>query len=184
MATDQNRPALIIRPCFQQDLETVQLIYAHHVTTGTGSFELEPPSLDEMTARWSDIVQNGWPYLVASPTTDLTRVLGFAYAGQFRPRPAYSKTFESSVYVSPASQRQGVGVLLMSELLRTLRSDGVREVLAVIGDRNNTGSIALHAKLGFQHAGLLHNVGRKFDRWLDVVLMQRTLAQPNKDAVS
>lgn len=184
MATEQNRPALIIRPCFQQDLETVQLIYAHHVTTGSGTFELEPPSLEEMTARWSDIVQNSWPYLVASPTSDLTRVLGFAYAAQFRPRPAYAKTFESSVYVSPTSQRQGVGVLLMAELLHTLRSDGVREVLALIGDRENAGSIALHTKLGFRHAGLMQNVGRKFDRWLDVVLMQRTLAPPNKDAVS
>ena len=162
----------------------VQLIYAHHVMTGTGSFELEPPSLEEMTTRWSDIVANGWPYLVVSPTQDLTRVLGYAYAGQFRARPAYAKTFESSVYVAPSSQRQGVGVVAMAELLGVLRGDGVREVLALIGDSENAASIGLHHRLGFRHAGTLQNVGYKFGRWLHVVIMQRTLAPRLEDAVS
>lgn len=181
--TSAERP-LIVRPCFQQDLEFVQLIYAHHVLTGTGTFEIEPPSLEQMTERWSTIVARGWPYLVASPTHDLSRVLGFAYAGQFRDRPAYATTFEDTVYVAPTSQRQGVGARLLAELLRTLRTDGVREVLAVIGDSANAGSIGLHAKAGFRHVGAFKDVGCKFGKWLDVVLMQRTLTSsaPEKTA--
>lgn len=169
---------LVIRPCFQQDLEFVQLIYAHHVLSGAGTFELEPPSLEEMTARWSRVVTNGWPFLVASPASDLSRVLGFAYAQPFRDRPAYARTFEDSVYVAPTSQRQGAGLLLMSELLGALRDDGVREVLAVIGDSANEGSIGLHSKTGFRYVGTFRNVGYKFGRWVDVVLMQRSLAPP------
>ena len=88
---------LIVRPCFQQDLEFVQLIYAHHVLSGTGSFEVEPPKLEEMTERWSQIVSNGWPFVVACPASDLSRVMGFAYATQYRDRAAYAKTFEVSV---------------------------------------------------------------------------------------
>ena len=170
------KPAdLIIRPCFQQDLELVQLIYAHHVMTGTGSFENEPPSLAEIDARWSKIVTKGWPFLVASPRQDLSRVLGFAYAAQFRERPAYSKTFEDSIYVAPSSMGEGVGSRLLAELLSMLALDGAREVLAVIGDRANVASAKLHAKAGFTHVGVMSNVGFKFDRWLDVVLMQRSL---------
>jgi L-amino acid N-acyltransferase YncA len=172
------RPPMIIRPCFQQDLEYVQLIYAHHVLSGAGTFEIEPPSLEEMTERWSRIVDKGWPFLVASPLSDLSRVLGFAYAVQYRDRAAYSKTFESSVYVGPTTQRQGAGALLMSELLTSLRSDGVREVLAFIGDSYNASSIGLHKKLGFNAVGKLENVGEKHGRMLDVVIMQRTLPPP------
>ncbi|GAM98428.1 GCN5-related N-acetyltransferase [alpha proteobacterium U9-1i] len=170
-----SRPALLVRPCFQQDLGTVQLIYAHHVTTGTGSFELDPPNLEEMTARWTRIVEKGWPFLVATPTHDLSRVLGYAYATQFRDRPGYAKTFEVSVYVAPSSQRQGAGVMLLGELLTMLRGDGVREALAVIGDSENAASIALHKKAGFEPAGLLKGVGEKFGRVLDVVIMQRRI---------
>lgn len=169
-------PEILVRPCFQQDLEQVRLIYASHVMAGTGTFEFDPPDADEMTERWSYVVEQGWPYLVASPTADLTRVLGFAYAAQYRPRPAYAKTFESSVYVAPNSVRQGVGTHLMAELLGTLRADGARDVLAFIGDSANQASINLHLKAGFRHAGTLQKVGHKFDRWLDVVIFQRTLA--------
>ena len=174
-----DRPALIVRPCFQQDLEFVQLIYAHHVLSGTGSFELEPPSLEDMTERWSRIVDQGWPFVVASPATDLSRVLGFAYATQYRDRAAYAKTFEVSVYAAPTSLRQGAGALMLSEVLTTLRAEGVREALAFIGDSYNAASIALHRKLGFKHVGTLANVGEKFGRVLDVVIMQRTLVPPN-----
>lgn len=177
------RPALIARPCFQQDLQFVQLIYAHHVLTGTGTFELEPPSLDQMTERWSAIVSRGWPFVVASPASDLSRVLGYAYATQFRDRPAYAKTFETSVYAGPTTQRQGAGALMLRDVLTTLHGDGVREALAFIGDSYNTASIGLHSKLGFKHVGTLPNVGEKFGRMLDVVIMQRTLqragASPN-----
>lgn len=172
-----NRPSLLIRPCFQQDLETVQLIYAHHVLSSTGSFELEPPSLDEMTARWSHVVAQGWPWVVASPTTDLTRVLGFAYAKPYHERPAYAGTFEISVYTAPTSMRQGAGALMVNEVLHMLKGDGAREAIALIGDSANAASIGLHKKLGFVQAGTLTNVGEKFGRLLDVVIMQRSLVR-------
>lgn len=175
MSTD--RPALIVRPCFQQDLEFVQLIYAHHVLSGTGSFELAPPGLEEMTERWSVIVSRGWPYVVASPASDLSRVMGFAYATQYRDRAAYSGAFEVSVYAAPTTMRQGAGALMLSDVLTTLRADGAREALAFIGDSYNAASVALHAKLGFKHVGTLTNVGEKFGRLLDVVIMQRTLSR-------
>lgn len=172
----ETRPPFIVRPCFQQDLEFVQLIYAHHVLSGTGSFELAPPDLTEMTERWSHIVGKGWPYLVASPASDLSRVMGFAYATQYRDRAAYARTFEVSVYSAPTSLRQGAGALLLGEVLAMLRTDGVREALAFIGDSANAASIGLHRKLGFKQAGVLANVGEKFGRALDVVIMQRTLS--------
>lgn len=170
-----DRANLIVRPCFQQDLETVQLIYAHHVLTGTGTFEIEPPSLEQMTERWTTVARKGWPFLVATPVTDASRVLGFAYAVQYRDRAAYATTFESSVYVGPTAQRQGVGEALMSELLHSLHDDGVRQVLAFIGDSHNTASVELHSKVGFQYVGKLKQVGQKFGKLLDVIVMQRTL---------
>lgn len=173
--TASARPALLIRPCFQQDLELVQLIYAHHVLSGTGTFEVEPPTLDQMTERWSAIVAKGWPFVVACSAADLSRVLGFAYAAQYRDRAAYAKTFEVSVYSAPTTLRQGAGAQMLSEVLTTLRGDGVREVLAFIGDSYNAASVGLHAKLGFKHVGTLKDVGEKFGRTLDVVVMQRTL---------
>ncbi|MGH6951546.1 MAG: GNAT family N-acetyltransferase [Vitreimonas sp.] len=170
-----DRPALIVRPCFQQDIETVQLIYAHHVLTGTGTFEVDPPTLDEMAGRWGNVVQHGWPFVVACPTSDLSRVMGFAYAVQFRNRAAYARTFEVSVYAAPTTLRQGAGALMLADLLTTLRGDGAREALAFIGDSANAASIGLHRKLGFQHVGTLKEVGEKFGRQLDVIIMQRTI---------
>jgi phosphinothricin acetyltransferase len=172
------RSPVIVRPCFQQDLEFVQLIYGHHVLTGTGSFELTPPSLEEMEERWGKIVEKGWPFVVASPAADLSRVLGFAYAVQYRERAAYARTFEVSVYTAPTSLRQGVGVLMLSEVLTMLRDDGARQALAFIGDSGNAASISLHQKVGFRHVGTLRSVGEKFGRLLDVVVMQRGLAPP------
>lgn len=171
------RPALIVRPCFQQDLEVVQLIYAHHVLTGTGTFEIAPPNLDEMTTRWSGVVEKGWPFLAVSPASDPSRVMGFGYAAQYRDRAAYARTFEVSVYAAPTTLRQGAGALILSELLVTLKADGARQALAFIGDSANAASIGLHQKLGFRHVGTLQNVGEKFGRMLDVVMMQRGLGQ-------
>jgi phosphinothricin acetyltransferase len=178
------RPLLIPRPCFQQDLEYVQLIYGHHVLTGTGTFEIDPPSLEEMTSRWSHIVERGWPFVVASPPSDLTRVMGFAYATQFRDRAAYSTTFEVSVYAAPTTLRQGAGALMLSDVLTTLRGDGAREVLAFIGDSANAASIGLHRKLGFGHVGTLQSVGEKFGRRLDVVVMQRSIGPKPEDGAA
>lgn len=177
----KERPTLAVRPCFQQDLDQVQLIYAHHVTTGTGTFETEPPSLETITERWSHVVAHGWPYLVAAPMSDLSRVIGFAYAKPFHERAAYARTFENSIYVAPSSMRQGAGELLMAELLFILRTDGVREVMAMIGDSANAGSIGLHRKAGFRQVGVMENVGEKYGRWLDVVVMQRTLPPMQAD---
>jgi phosphinothricin acetyltransferase len=180
----QKHPRLIARPCFQQDLRFVQLIYAHAVETGTGTFEIEPPSLEEMTRRWSNVVDRGWPFMVASPPDDVSRVLAFAYAVQYRDRAAYEKTFEVSVYTAHTSARMGAGSVALAEVLTSLRADGAREALAFIGDSYNAASIGLHRKLGFQHVGTLREVGEKFGKLLDVIVMQRTLAaaKPPGDA--
>jgi len=166
---------ILVRPCFQQDLTWVQLIYAHAVMTGTGTFETEPPSLEEMTQRWSKVVARGWPFLVASDADDISRIYGFAYAQQFRDRQAYSKAFEDSIYVSHLARGGKIGSALLGGLLGELHAIGVEQVIAVIGDSQNTGSIALHARYGFTMAGQLNAVGHKFGRVLDVVLMQRDL---------
>jgi phosphinothricin acetyltransferase len=173
-------PQIIVRPCFQADLPWITPIYAHAVTTGTGTFETEPPDLKEMHARWSRCVERGWPYLVASPISDVTRPLGYAYAQPFRDRAAYARTFEDSIYVTPSAQGKGVGDALLASLLIALEADGVREVVAVIGDSQNAGSIRLHEKHQFRTCGKLLNVGWKFGRWLDVVMMQRSL-EPDED---
>jgi phosphinothricin acetyltransferase len=177
-------PRLIARPCFQQDLQFVQLIYSHAVLTGTGTFEITPPSLGEMTERWGKVVERGWPFMVASPPEDVSRVLAFAYATQYRDRAAYEKTFEVSVYAAHTSVRQGAGSVALAEVLTSLRADGAREALAFIGDSYNAASVGLHRKLGFQHVGTLKNVGEKFGKLLDVVVMQRTLtsAKPAGEA--
>jgi L-amino acid N-acyltransferase YncA len=166
---------VIVRPCFDQDVQSVQFIYSHHVLHGTGSFELAAPDYAEMRARWSDIVANGWPFVVACPESDPTRVLGFAYAAPYHKRPAYAGTFEDSVYVAPQSAGRGIGTNLLSALVIELNDLKAREIIAMIGDRENKASVALHRKLSFNHVGILTGVGEKFTRRLDVVLMQRTL---------
>jgi phosphinothricin acetyltransferase len=162
----------LIRPCQTADLPAVTAIYAHHVTHGSGSFELEPPSLQDMTQRHANVSELGLPWLVASRGDE---VLGFAYAGQFRPRPGFRYLVEDSVYLHPSHTGQGLGVALLAELIRLCEQAGKRQMLAVIGDSANAGSIALHARLGFRHAGVLQASGWKHGCWLDTVLMQRSL---------
>lgn len=161
-----------IRPSDPGDLAAIQAIYAHHVTHGFGSFEEVPPDVAEMAARRLAIVERGMPHLVAE--TD-GRVLGYAYAGPYRPRPAYRYTLENSVYVAPEAVRHGVGRALLTALIEFCEAGPWRNLVAVIGDRGNTASIALHASLGFHEAGHLKAVGFKLGRWVDVVIMQRTL---------
>lgn len=163
---------LLIRPCQPDDLSAVAAIYAHHVTHGTGSFELQAPAVDEMAQRFANIRQLGLPWLVASQGD---AVIGFAYASQFRPRPGFRYLVEDSVYIHPHHTARGLGVALLSELIRLCELKGMRQMLAVIGDAANQGSIALHARLGFRHAGLLQASGWKHGKWLDTVLMQKTL---------
>ena len=165
-------PNPLIRPCQTVDLAAVTAIYAHHVTHGSGSFELDPPSLSDMRQRHAAIAQLGLPWLVACRGD---AVLGFAYAGQFRPRPGFRYLVEDSVYIHPQHTAQGLGPALLAELIGLCEQAGMRQMLAVIGDSANAASIALHARLGFSHAGVLPASGWKHGRWLDTVLMQRTL---------
>lgn len=169
---------LTLRPSIESDLPAITRIYGHHVLTGTSSFELEPPSLDDMRSRWRDITTAGLPWLVAetSGVDDQGQVVGYAYASPFRPRPAYRYTLENSIYVDEAHHGQGVGRLLLAELIARCTSQGARQMLAVIGD-SRPASIALHRALGFSPCGTLRAVGWKFDQWRDVSMMQRVLGQ-------
>lgn len=163
---------MLLRNAIDADLPAIQAIYAHWVTTGTGSFELDPPSVEEMGKRRADVLSRGLPYLVAD---DGGRVAGYAYANWFRPRPAYRFSVENSVYVHPERRRGGVARLLMAELMTRCEQAGARQMVAVIGDSGNAGSIGLHTSMGFRHIGTLQSTGWKFDRWLDTVFMQREL---------
>ncbi len=167
-----------IRDATPADLPEIQAIYAHHVLNGTGTFEEEPPSIEEMTVRYRKVVDHGWAWLVAS---DATGVLGFAYYAQFRDRSAYRFTAEDSVYIRDDVRGQGVGKALGAQLIETATAAGFRTMIAVIGDSENVGSIGVHASLGFQHVGTLRAAGLKFGRWLDVVQMQRPLGLGDTD---
>ncbi len=162
----------LIRAAALADLPVITEIYDHAVRYGTASFETEPPDEAEMTRRYRALVDGGFPYLVAE--RDGT-VAGYAYAGPYRTRPAYRYTVEDSIYVSPAAQRRGVGRALLEELIAESTARGFRQMIAVIGDSAQIASIQLHRAAGFHYVGNLQNVGFKFGRWLDSVLMQRPL---------
>lgn len=169
-------PALLIRPSTAADLPAVTAIYAEAVLHGTGTFELDPPDEAEMARRRDDVLSKGLPWLVAQDRGDADgRVLGYAYANHFRPRKAYRFCLEDSIYLHPEARGRGAGKLLLAELLTRCEALGARQMLAVIGDAANAGSIGVHAALGFSHTGVLKASGWKFGRWLDVVLMQRAL---------
>lgn len=163
---------ILLRPSTDADLGSVTAIYRQHVLHGTASFELEPPNLDEITRRRQDVLAKGLPWIVAESEG---RVLGYAYASHFRPRPAYRFTVENSIYVDEGQCGRGLGRLLLAELIARCEAAGARQMLAVIGDSANQPSIALHAAMGFERCGLLKSVGLKFGQWRDVVLMQRPL---------
>jgi phosphinothricin acetyltransferase len=165
-------PDLLLRPSTAADLPAITAIYGHAVRHGTGSFELEPPDEAEMARRRDDVLAKGLPWLVAERDG---QVLGYAYANHFRPRRAYRFCLEDSIYLHHEARGQGIGRLLLAELLARCEALGARQMLAVIGDAENLASIGVHADAGFQHAGVLKAAGWKFERWLDVVLMQRTL---------
>lgn len=161
-----------VRSCTRDDMAAVYEIYAREVREGTASFELEPPSLAEMTARFAAIEAAGLPYVVAELDG---QVAGYAYAGPYRPRPAYRYTVEDSVYVARFARRQGVGQALLAAVIERADAHGMRQMVAIIGDSAHTASIALHARAGFRLVGTLAHVGWKFGRWLDTVIMQRPL---------
>ena len=170
---------MLLRNATDADLPAIQSIYGHWVIHGTGSFELDPPSAEEMGKRRSDVLSKGLPYLVAN---EAGGVIAFAYANWFRPRPAYRFSVENSVYVHPDARRSGVARLLMAELLTRCEQAGARQMVAVIGDSANIGSVGLHTAMGFRHIGTLQSTGWKFDRWLDTVFMQRALGLGDKSA--
>jgi L-amino acid N-acyltransferase YncA len=167
-------PSLEIRSTTEADLPFVTGIYEHAVRHGTATFELIPPDLAEMTRRYKALIDGGFPYFVA--TLD-GRVVGYAYAGAYRPRPAYRFTVENSVYLDPAIHRRGIGLKLMQKLIGECEAHGYRQMIAVIGDSANAGSIGLHTRCGFDMIGTHPNVGFKFGRWLDTVMMQLALGE-------
>ena len=168
---------MLVRDSLEADIDAIQAIYAHHVLTGTASFELDPPDRAEMARRRADVLANGFPYLVAVRGE---QILGYAYANYFRTRPAYRFSVENSIYVREGLRRQGVGRALLTALIARCEANGVRQILAVIGDSANTGSIGLHAACGFRFAGVLRASGWKFDRWIDTVLMQLELGEGDR----
>ncbi|MDX5361462.1 MAG: N-acetyltransferase family protein [Alphaproteobacteria bacterium] len=165
-------PALTIRPATKADVPDIAAIYAQHVVAGFGSFEEIPPSVDEMLRRFAALEAGGFPYLVA---TAGAAIAGYAYAGPYHHRSAYRFAVEDSVYVHPDMGGRGVGRALLTRLVAEAEARGFRQMIAVIGDSANTASIRLHAALGFEMAGTVRSVGFKRDRWLDIVIMQRTL---------
>ena len=163
---------MLIRPVRPADLAEIQAIYAHHVLHGTGTFEEVPPSVEEIEERVAHVTGQGWPWLVAE---DATGVLGYCYLTRIRPRAAYRFCAENAVYVRQDVRGQGVGKALVARLIEDATAAGFRQMVAVIGDSDNVGSIGVHASLGFQRVGALRAVGWKFGRWLDTVYMQRAL---------
>ncbi len=165
-------PAILIRPSTDADMDAVTAIYAHHVRNESASFETEPPERAELCRRRDELLARQMPHLVAE---EGGAVLGYAYAGPYRPRAAYADTVENSVYLRPDAQRRGVGRQLLEALIAACEARGLRQMVAVVGDSANLASIRLHESLGFRRVGVLEGVGYKHGRWLDTVLLQRAL---------
>ena len=163
-----------IRPATEADIPEIHAIYSHHVLHGTGTFDEDPPPVEEIMEKFRHVRDAGWSWLVA---TDDTGVLGYAYYTQFRDRSAYRYCVENSIYVRDDVRGQGVGKALVGQLIDDATGKGMRQMIAVIGDSDNVGSIGVHASLGFQRVGVLKSAGVKFGRWLDVVYMQRALGR-------
>jgi phosphinothricin acetyltransferase len=167
-------PTLRVRDAGEADLPAIQAIYAHHVLHGLASFEEIPPDTAELGSRRCAVLAAGLPYIVAE---DGGRVVGYSYATAYRPRPAYRRTVEDSVYVADGLAGRGIGSTLLAELIRRCEEGPWRQMIAVIGDTENHGSIGLHRRHGFRVVGTLQSVGFKFGRWVNSVLMQRALGQ-------
>ena len=163
-----------IRPAQEADLPAITEIYEHAVLHGTATFELIPPDLAEMTRRYRALMDGGFPYFVAAVDGS---VVGYAYAGAYRPRPAYRFTVENSIYLRPSIHRHGIGLKLLRRLITECEARGYRQMIAVIGDSANAGSIGVHTRTGFTMIGTHPNVGLKFGRWLDTVMMQLALGE-------
>lgn len=162
----------MIRPSRDEDIAAITAIYAHHVLNGTGTFEIDPPSVADMTSRRADVLAKGLPFIV---TEEAGQVIGYAYCTWFKPRPAYRFSAEDSIYLAPGVHGKGIGRALLAELAAQAERVGIRKLIAVIGDSSNAGSVGVHRSLGFEHVGILKSCGWKFDQWLDVVLMEKAL---------
>ena len=163
---------VLLRDARPADFTRIAAIYAHHVRTGFGTFDEVPPPPDEMLGRFQEIAKLGLPYLMAA---DGETIAGYAYAAPYRPRSAYRFTVEDSVYVAAASQRNGLGAMMLHALIARCAGAGMRQLVAVIGDSGNLASINLHEKCGFRRVGVMTDVGFKANRWLDTIIMQRGL---------
>jgi phosphinothricin acetyltransferase len=164
---------VLVRDAEQADMGAILSIYTHFVLRSCCSFEEVPPTLEEMQARRARAVARGLPYLVAVADDE---IVGYTYAGPFRPRSAYRYTIEDSIYVAPTVGRRGIGSVLLSSLVERCTNLGYRRMIGVVGDSANQASIALHRKVGFRQEGVLRGVGLKFGKWIDVVIMHRVLA--------
>ena len=169
--------AVRVRDATPADMDAIHAIYSFYVTRSAASFEEEPPVIEEMERRRAATVARGLPYLVAEEQGE---VLGYCYAGPWRPRSAYRYTVEDSIYVAPFVARRGIGRVLLEALVERCAALGYRRMIAVIGDSANQGSIALHRALGFRQEGVLRGVGLKFGRWVDVVIMHRVLGDDDR----
>lgn len=168
-----------IRPSHETDLPAIAALYADYVLHSTCTFEVDPPSPADMGARRAEVLGRGLPWLVLE---DAGQVLGYAYCNWFKPRPAYRYSAENSIYLAPTAQGRGLGRLLLAELAAQAEAAGVRKLIAVIGDSGNVASVGLHRSLGFEPVGTIRACGWKFDRWLDIVLMEKTLGDGDRSA--
>jgi phosphinothricin acetyltransferase len=167
----------LIRPATKADIGAITGIYGEAVLHGTASFEIEPPDEAEMAKRFDALTGRGYPYIVAETSG---RVAGYAYAGPYHSRPGYRYSVENSIYVAPDAQGKGIGNSLLAELIRLCEGKGFRQMIAVIGNSQNLASIALHRCQGFRFCGVIHSVGFKHGRWLDSVIMQRSLGEGDR----
>ena len=175
---------LTLRPSTEADVPAITAIYAHHVLHGTGTFETTPPTEADMASRRLEVLGRHLPYLVAEQQG---RVLGFAYCQWFKPRPAYRYSAEDSIYLHADAAGRGIGRQLLGALVHQAEEAGIRKLIAVIGDSGNAGSVGVHRALGFSDAGVIKSCGWKFGRWLDIVLMEKTIgagdaSPPQEDA--
>ena len=172
--TSFTKNAMFIRPCKEEDIPTIVEIYRDAVLYGSASFEIEPPTVETMRERLATLLAGGFPYIVAEMEGT---VVGYAYAGPHRARPAYGATVEDSIYVDPKRKGLGIGKTLLLALIEEATARGFRQMVAVVGDSENAASVGVHRATGFDMVGTLKSVGWKHGRWLDIVLMQRPLGE-------
>ena len=167
---------LVVRASRDDDVAAIAAIYGHHVLHGVASFEEVPPPEEEMARRRAEIVARDLPYFVAERGG---KIVGYSYAGPYRPRIGYRFSLEDSIYIDPGEVGRGIGRALLARVIERSSELGYRQMIAVIGGSETLPSIRLHTALGFAHIGLFPGVGFKFGRWIDSVYMQRALGPGN-----